>query len=454
MTVDHRMVLRPGSKKERHYLYFFNSQTARALSGVFESDLWMRQLPQLSECEPVIRHATAAVSAAHERELALQRNPSLNMERRTANDRFIIHQYNEAIRHLRTYLVSHNPRHDLLLITCFLFVCLEMLNGNHKQALDHLEAGLKIVQKVTERQQFLMITSNPIYQELVNLSLRLNIQLAMNGRPMIAFNVQPTYPQARRSDGSPIWSDIKQAQQALDRLMNRALMFIRSAGYERTDRSHLKPQQLQLSSEFQTWRIALENYAERAANSAKQNRRGILILRTLYLTSWIWVETCLARQETVFDGYNSSFAELVHYARQLIDLDDATDRKLVNCAPDLFTLELRVVTGLYYTVTRCRDPIIRREAIRLMHKCTKQEGLWDKHIIVKIVQLVMDLEEENMSSLDVKDRVPADSDRIYETVTSCTTAEDLRSTRQLILLSKPNGPDGGWLTRIRFVEWS
>ncbi|KAI2829288.1 transcriptional regulator family: Fungal Specific TF [Aspergillus niger] len=453
MTVDHRMVLRPGTQKERHYLYFFSSQTARALSGVFESDLWMRHLPQLSECEPVVRHATAAVSAAHERALVLQRNPSSTADRRAANDRFIIFHYNEAIRHLRTYLVSQNPRIDLLVITCFLFVCLEMLNGNHKQSLDHLEAGLKIVQSVIGRLQPLGSKLNATYHELWKLSLRLNIQLAMNGRPMVALDIKPTYPEVKRSDGRPVWSDIYWAQHALYKLMNKTLMFIRSAGHERTDRTHLMPQQSELRKEFQTWRSALENYANEAENSRKGDRRGLFFLRSLYLVSWIWTETCLARQETVFDNYNSAFAELVHCAGQVIDLDDATDRKSTNCAPDIFTLETRIVTGLYYTAIRCRDPIIRREAIRQMNRCTKQEGLWNKHIIVKIAQLVMELEEANMSSLDVQERVPVDRDRIYETVISCTQAENLRSTRQVILLSKPNGPDGAWLTRVRFVDW-
>ncbi|PYH67875.1 Zn(II)2Cys6 transcription factor [Aspergillus vadensis CBS 113365] len=454
MTVDHRMVLRPGTQKERHYLYFFCSQTARALSGVFESDLWMRHLPQLSECEPVVRHATAAVSAAHERALVLQRNPLSPAERRAANDRFIIFHYNEAIRHLRTYLVLQNPRIDLLVITCFLFVCLEMLNGNHQQALDHLEAGLKIVQSVIGKLQPLGSKLGGTYLELWKLSLRLNVQLAMNGRPMVTLDIKPTYPQVKCSDGRPVWSDPYWAQHALYKLMNKTLMFVRSAGYERTDRTHLKPQQEELRKDYKTWERALESYTKDAENSRKDNRRELLLLRTLYLVSWIWTETCLARQETIFDEYNSAFAELVRCAGQLIDIDNVTERKSTKCAPDIFTFEIRIVTGLYYTAVRCRDPIIRREAIRQMSRCTKQEGLWDQRIIVKIAQLVVDLEEANLSSLDVQERVPEDRDRIYETVPSCTQPDDLRCTRQVVLLSKPNGPDGAWLTRVRFVEWS
>ncbi|PYI02589.1 hypothetical protein BO78DRAFT_376645 [Aspergillus sclerotiicarbonarius CBS 121057] len=450
MSADHRIVLRAGTREERHYLYFFNTQTAQALSGFFDSGLWRRQLPQLSECEPVVRHATAAVSAAHERALALQRDPSA---RRITNERFIVYHYNEAIRHLRCYLASSGGKTDLTLITCFLFVCLEMLNGNVKQALDHLEAGLKIIQRTTD-QQSPTTRSNETDTELLHLSLRLNIQLAMNGRPMVAFNLESMCSEEELTDESPAWSNISQAQHALDRLMNRTLMFIRLAGHERTDRTHLEPQQLQLKQAFEAWNSAFEGLIRRSRGPAKGDPRGLLLLRMLYLDSWIWMNTCLSRDETVFDSHTPAFAEIVHCVAQVIDLDAAVDRTLTKCAPDIFTLETGIITGLYYTATRCREPTIRREAIRLLDQCTKQEGLWNKRIIVKTVQLVMDLEEENLTSLPIEERIPGDKDRIYETLTSISEGEDIRCTRRVLFLSKPNGPDGAWKTRVRFVEWS
>ena len=437
-----------GSREERHYLYFFNTQTAQALSGFFDSELWRRQLPQLSECEPVVRHATAAVSAAHERELALQQDPFGTTRRN--NDRFIVYHYNEAIRHLRTYLASPGGMTNLTLITCFLFVCLEMLNGNFRQALNHLEAGLKIIQRTADQ----TIRSYGTDRELLHLSLRLNIQLEMNGRPMVAFDLDSISPEEESTDKSPAWSNISQARHALDRLMNRTLMFIRLAGIERTDRTHLEPQQLQLIQAFATWESAFKGLISKSRGPAKGDPRALLLLRMLYLVSWTWMKTCLSRQETVFDSYTSGFTEIVHCVAQVIDLDAVVDRKSTKSAPDMFTLETSIITGLYYTATKCRNPIIRRKAIRLLDQCTKQEGLWNKRVVVKIAQVVMDLEEENLSSVPVAERIPEDKDRIYQTITSIPEGENIQCPRQLVLLSKPNGPDGAWQTRIRFVEWS
>ncbi|RAK97307.1 uncharacterized protein BO80DRAFT_496376 [Aspergillus ibericus CBS 121593] len=406
ISADHRIV-----REERHYLYFFNMQTAQALSGVFDSALWRRQIPQLSECEPVVRHAPAAVSAAHERALALQRDPST---RRISNERFIVYQYNEAIQHLRSYLASSGGKPDLMLITCFLFVCLEMLNGNMRQALDHLEAGLKIIQGTTD-QQSPSTQSNETDRELFHLSLRLNIQLAINERPMVALNLESMFSEEKLTD----------------ELMNRTLMFIRVAGNERTGRAHLESQQLQLRQAFETWNRAFNCLTTKSRSTAKEDPRGPLLLRMLYLDTWIWMNTCLSQNQTAFDSYTPAFAEIIHCVTQVIELDAAVDYKSTKRAPDIFTLETGIITCLYYVATGRREPTIRREAIRLLGLCTNQEGLWEKRVVMKTAQLVMDLEEENLSSL------PGDN---------------IRCTRQVELLSKPNGPDGAWYTRVHFVE--
>ncbi|PWY65675.1 hypothetical protein BO94DRAFT_629207 [Aspergillus sclerotioniger CBS 115572] len=446
LSTDHRIVLRAGSREERHYLYFFNTQTAHALSGFFESELWGRNLPQLSECEPIVRHASAAVSAAHERALALQQHSSGAVRRN--NDRFIVYHYNEAIRHLMAYLAFPGEKTDLTLITCFLFVCLEMLSGNSRQALDHMEAGLKIIQRATDQ----TTGSNATDKELLHLGLRLNIQLAMNGRSMVYFDLESICPEELVNE-TPVWSNTSQARHALDILMNRTSMFVCLAGYEPTDRTHLEPQQHQLLQEFATWNRAFNALKSKPRRSAKADPRALLLLRMLYLDCWIWVKTCLSRHETVYDSFTSAFAEIVNCAAQIIDIDAVVDRKSTKCAPDMFTLETSIITGLYYTAIKCRNPIIRREAIRLLDQCTKQEGLWNKRVVAKVAQVIMELEEENLSYLPIAKRIPEEKDRIYETVKSIPVGESMQCRRQLVLLSKPNGPDGAWLTRFRFVEW-
>lgn len=93
--------------------------------------------------EPAVRHAVVAVSSFYEQ---YEDNLS-NTETQTESiQSFALKQYNKAILHLRTS-ASSDPRHnmDVALVTCFLFVCVELLRNNRAQAISHLQYGLKLL---------------------------------------------------------------------------------------------------------------------------------------------------------------------------------------------------------------------------------------------------------------------------------------------------------------------
>ena len=58
-----------------------------------------------------------------------------------------------------------------------------------------------------------------------------------------------------------------------------------------------------------------------------------------------------------------------------------------------FSLSVGIITPLYVCVTRCRDPIIRRRALRLLHKCNRKEGVWDSRLSARVAQRIVEIEE-------------------------------------------------------------
>jgi hypothetical protein len=42
---------------------------------------------------------------------------------------------------------------------------------------------------------------------------------------------------------------------------------------------------------------------------------------------------------------------------------------------------------------RCRDPKIRREALRLLEMCNRREGLWDSAVCARVIGTIIRLEE-------------------------------------------------------------
>ncbi|KIM98245.1 hypothetical protein OIDMADRAFT_128522, partial [Oidiodendron maius Zn] len=53
------------TQPERRFLNFFYHHTAPILSGCFDSEFWVKLLPQVGHSEPTIQHAMIAVAAGH-----------------------------------------------------------------------------------------------------------------------------------------------------------------------------------------------------------------------------------------------------------------------------------------------------------------------------------------------------------------------------------------------------
>jgi hypothetical protein len=58
-----------------------------------------------------------------------------------------------------------------------------------------------------------------------------------------------------------------------------------------------------------------------------------------------------------------------------------------------FSLSLGLITPLYITVSRCRDPTIRRRALHLLYTCNRREGIWDSQLAARVAQRIVEVEE-------------------------------------------------------------
>ncbi|KAK6813002.1 hypothetical protein RU639_010739 [Aspergillus parasiticus] len=447
VSPDHRLILRPGTREERQYVDLFCSQTSRALSGFFSPQLWNFQLPQLSQSEPTIRHAIAALSAAHERTIL---NPSA--ENAGVREQFVLQQYNKSIQYLMEHLaVPKSQSVDLLLVTCGLFVCLEIVRGNNKQALNHLAAGATILHK---RGHLANTTSQSmdIDRELSHLFFRLNMQLSLFGRPLAPLTIGHKGALPPSTEGKISFSTIEEARHCLDELMNKALRFVRLSLQVSTpgDATRLQQRQKQqdIKEEFDAWTMALNKMMARRGNSKTLDKRGPLTLRLHHQVSLIWLQACFATDQMVFDNFRSNFETIVRLAEEVIRL--SPDQKKPSPA-DGFSLESGITAPLWFTAVKCRDPIIRRKAIQILSDYRRREGMWDMGLFFKVAELVLESEEAELSSLPIEKRIPEDRQRIYDPI---LPEEIVASPCQVILLSRPDGVDGGWHTRTAYINWT
>ncbi|RHZ57991.1 uncharacterized protein CDV56_103603 [Aspergillus thermomutatus] len=449
-STDHRLVLRPGTREERQYVEFFCTRTSRALSGFFDSDLWRYFLPQLSHSEAAVRHAAVALGALHQHvHVVLSKERCDPREKISAqNQQFVIQQYNSAIRHLVAQMSSANQVPHLTLITCCLFVCVEILSGQLKKALDHIEAGLKILQR-WENETDGRLQSEGITEELTYMVVRWNIQLSMHGRKMIPLNLRQ--PDEAQSLGKQeCWSDISTARYSLDVLINRTMSFVEAVGIDRKTRGsawQVRRQQA-LLQDLDAWLCAFDRLLKRCGRRLKQiDPRGPVLLRIHHRTTRIWLDASLSRDELIFDQLEDDFRAILAYAEELIELNASLDK---DALLTVFSLETGLISSLCYTASKCRNPLLRRKAINLLYRGPQKEGLWSMHQHAIIARIIVQIEEAEVAHLPLEQRIPEDRHRVY---TARIENRDCRSC-QLVLISMPEAADGEWHCRVRNVDFT
>ncbi|KAJ5776921.1 hypothetical protein N7520_000167 [Penicillium odoratum] len=388
------MILAPGNKEERHYVYTFFTQASASLAGSIPSDLWARLIPQLSHHKPMVRHAVAAVSAAY----VQQTQPSAI----SRNSRFIIQQYNKAIQDFIHLASRQGEDLELLLTTCILFICLEMIRGNQGQAVSHTESALRIFKSYLERTS----STSGLDRELSQLLVRMNIQLPYMGRPLILQDepMKPVY------DKKLPFESFHQARQMIAKLNRRTLKFNESMRLDENGELIDEDQRQEykaLLQESKDWRVAFQKMIA-DSKTRIPDPRAPLVLEIGWHASVAWVKCCTRKEECAYDDLNDHWEGMVHSAEEILRL---TDSEHDSALSGLFSIDSEIVPMMYWTATKCRDPWIRRRAISVLSRHPRREGFYNVRMYRKVAERVLELEEAPLASLSIGQRVPLEEHR-------------------------------------------
>jgi hypothetical protein len=370
-------------------------------------------------------------------------------------DGFALEQYTKAIQSFRQQLVNpRNSDYDCLLVTCLLFVCLEMLRSSTSSVLDHIQGGMQILIR-QQKDKIKQVNPGSIDQELCHAFHRLSIQLPLFGRPVIPFHVRTETELA--PEQPLVFDNIAQARDQMTILMNRGLGLIRSIGIDRILPSEeVNQQQMHeqraLTRAFHKWKMAFTTMMQKPAKSVEiSDARAPLALQINYHTSITWILSCLARNETVYDEHSASFEASVNAAEKILAISAQAAK---SSSPEIFSLDAEVVPAIYWTAMRCREPNIRRRAMAILSNYPTKEGMWGHgERQYQIAKLLLEIEERPRLHLPVEERIPHDSQRVYEALIFPETGTYLDPCPVTIMM-KPRGLHGPWETRIEFVQLS
>lgn len=373
----------------------FRSQTVIEMAGVRSSGFWQNVVLPACYSEPAILNASMALSNASR----WLRNPCGIASEDTA--RFdTVNYYNKAIQYLKAHVTTPGNQSSLriALITCLVFIALELSSRRFHEATMHLNEGRKLLQSsphlaastsgnLKVKNSDLVFTTNPqsIDDELLAVFVDLDLQSTWFGslRPQLKLSPQKqtesVHPQAPFSEDLPSeFISIQEANRSFVLLTNKCLQFV---GQKLEPELHslsnrLRNQKRQfLYTRLGSWRKIYDQFCANTTDIEKseqawKQQSGLMLIQHAWLsvvvpTSYFEVE------ETDYDSYLPEFMTIIELASNVLPEEGLPWGH--------FSLEFGLVPPLSWTVLKCRHPQVRRRALSLLTRAGR-EGLWEPRL--------------------------------------------------------------------------
>lgn len=447
----------PFAQQEGLYFQLFQSHTANELSGYFDSIFWSRLVLQECHSDVSIRHAVVALGALYKTLdktcESPPASPSANgdpVDSAYRHWEVAVKSYSNACTSLFNIAGDDSTANRTRLMASVLLACFDSFIGDHKQAIVQIQNGLGLLERLRaqRRRAFLSRPEEPVEDEIIQMFTRLAIQAKSYDmafhfpQPYVVQLVQPsstTDPCSPSSDGgSPVslhqepiperFSSLHEARFAWDALCEKAFRFTETMfiNANKNGPMGILPASLQqfglgFKHQIQSWSDAFEHILEaRAAPGVtSQEKAAIAVLKMFQIMGQILFLMTFSDSEGKFDSFQPHFQSIVDLGREVVGDEErrAAERRCpdprtcrhhkdhdsdifggyeyaANHIKPSFSADMGIVPPLYVVATKCRSPIIRRQAIQLLRSSSRREAMWDSELSARIGTWIMGIEEE------------------------------------------------------------
>lgn len=343
---------------EERGLAYFQTCTSRNCSGWLDFDFWNILVLQLARTSKVVMHSLVALSALHER--LSNQDPHQNKE-------LLELDLTQSIKASVAARATNVTRLEAL-VSCLVVLCSQDL-ARCPKAFRLLRSGLWMLEEHDQSGQH-----DPIFESTIRpLFVRLHCRFCIMGDAVASLRMslqtssktnglKPTIPHQ--------FAVVRDARISLLLLFQ----WWQAQAYE-LDRSCLR-------IAFDAWQTALQASAHLAIDAT-----AVQLLLAASLSGQIMMEASLTTSEMIFDSHTGDFDRVVGYIENVVKI-----RK-----PQMsFGIDGGVVDILAFVGTKCRDPCIRRRALKLLLESGRSEGDRVAFIPGKIMEALIELEERGL----------------------------------------------------------
>jgi hypothetical protein len=382
-----------------------------------KSKFWQSLILQLSHYDLAIRHAVVAFGSLSER---LHINGVLTSDNKEANQRheFACLNYYRAMRELRKQLNGETEKSvEFTLISCFLFICFEFLQGNDVGVLAHLRSGLKIFRSaqhdlklekighVSLSSEFGEFKTNTrqLYQLLDWLA---SLWLGKRSfEPPSSDEQEPYVPIPSH------FNSVVEADENLFRWIDQVHQLQYRWGF--LDRSELGPMDLQTArakqefcvGESNRWLLNIESLLVCFRDRLEpEELHRITVLTINHKVMCLILGSVLEYNEvTYYRALDYIFEEIVSLSSTvLLPVNVMTNCRVFPTTNKIFSFIEGVIHPLYFVAIKCGNLRICQMAISLLGIPPWREGAWESASMAKIAKKkVSQLKKEGFYTYDV-----------------------------------------------------
>lgn len=468
----YRLSTCPVPEQDGLYFQLFQAHTANELSGYFDSTFWSRLVLQECHSEAAVRHAVVALGALYKTlDKHCESPPSSPAAAAVAavdsakqHWEVAVRSYSSACTSLFSVAGQDSSANRTRLMASVLLACFDSFIGDHKQAIKQIQIGLGLLEQLRaqRRRAFLSRPEEPVEDEIIQMFTRLAIQAKSYDmafhfpKPYVIQLIQPsTDPSSPSSEvGSPLslhqdpipdqFDSLHEARIAWDTLCEQMFRFTERLFAQASQDgpmgvlpSSLRQYGLSFRGRIEAWADAFEHILSSrfSPGVSSQEKAAIAVLKMFQIMGQVLFLMTFSDSEQHFDAFQPQFKTIVDLGLEVVGDEErrAAEKRCPNprtChhhdsqEPDIFggqtymanhikpsfSADLGIVPPLYVVATKCRSPLLRRQAIQLLRSSSRREGMWDSELTARIGMWIMNIEEEDdHAPVMTPGRSPADS---------------------------------------------
>ncbi|KAL9621959.1 MAG: hypothetical protein Q9160_003621 [Pyrenula sp. 1 TL-2023] len=369
-----------------------------------KSQLWDTIIPQASHNFPAVKHAMLALDS-----------PAVEWEDSRSNHKYYVlgtqqlaieqlgqevppawakslrvssmRHYSQAIKEL----VSKPPPIDAVLLACLLFTVFE--NRFLFKERTHVDAGIRLINEYRKRNQDRQSpTADLIKEDIAPIFEGFLLQLlAVYQKDMAllpsqipsASRPQPHVPDSFNNGFDTFSSFAGVVMYAIDRASH-----VSPISRPLTDSPELKL----LKDLFTKWSKAFQTFCEdnRCAGLPEENR--MRMTRAHQRSLFIIVHSFFTNSELAYDEHMEGFEVILNTLREIIESPSPMAQPA-----------LTFYSPLFLTATKCRDPVLRRQALGLLRRVHKHEMQWNTCTAADVAERIMHIEERGKPNKSISD---------------------------------------------------